>query len=211
MTVRGRAQARYEAHHRSGQRYGFSFGEASRAAQFSTWLGPRKRLLDAGCRDGTLLRHYAAAHRAVGCDLDATALRAVHDAGIAPVVHVDLLQGLPFRGSAFDAVILGEVLEHLADAGNVLADIARVLVPGGLFLGSVPNAYRLRNRLMFAMGRPFDPDPTHVHWFAPAQLRRLLERTGFERVEFVFLESRFLRLSPSLFGNTMLWKAHRRA
>ena len=206
-----RAQARYQEHHRDRARYGFSFGEQQRAAQFTQWLGPQKRLLDAGCRDGTLLRHYAARHRAVGCDIDAIALGRVQAAGIAPVVHVDLSQGLPFEDGAFDAVILGEVLEHLPDTMPVLSEISRVLRAGGLFLGSVPNAFRLRNRLLFASGRPFDPDPTHVHWFSPRSLRPLLTRAGFEGIEFVFLESRYLRLSPRLFGNTMLWKAHRGA
>lgn len=204
------AKARYEAHHAAGARYGFSFGEEARAAQFAAWLGQGKRLLDAGCRDGTLMRHYADAHRTVGCDLDGCALLKCRSLTGVPVANADLMQALPFCDGVFDGVVLGEVLEHLADPAFVLAEVRRVLSPGGVFVGSVPNAYRLRNRIAFALGRRFDPDRTHLHWFSPRDIRELLEAAGFTAVEIVFLESRYLSLGPAMFGNTMLWRAERR-
>ena len=56
-----------------------------------------------------------------------------------------------------------------------------MLRPGGFFLGSVPNAYRLRNRLVFLLGRPPETDPTHLHMFSPDAIRALL--AGFEGPE----------------------------
>jgi SAM-dependent methyltransferase len=91
----------------------------------------------------------------------------------------------------------------------VIQEVRRVLKPGGLFVGSVPNGYRLKNRLTFLAGGRFDSDPTHLHLFSPDDLRRLLADAGFADVQLTFRESRFLRLHPRLFGNTMLWRARR--
>lgn len=208
-TNRWTSKVRYREHHAEGRRYGFSFGERARADRFGTWIGRGRRVLDAGCRDGTLMRHYADGNVVVGCDIDDRALRLCREHHRLPVVNVDLMQGLPFANASFDAVVLGEVLEHVVDPRFVLGELRRVLNPGGVFVGSVPNALRLRNRLMFLAGRSFETDPTHLHFYAPAGIERLLREGGFVEVEFAFRESRLLSLSPRLFGNTMLWKAVR--
>jgi SAM-dependent methyltransferase len=202
-------QQRYREHHAARSRYGFSFGEASRAAVFDRWLGSGKTVLDAGCRDGTLTRHYARNNRVVGCDIDDMALVRGRREFDLRVVNSDLAVGLPFRSEQFDAVVLGEVLEHLPDSDATVLEIRRVLKPGGLFIGSVPNAFRLKNRLLFFAGRDFDTDPTHLHRFSPVTLSRTLRKAGFGRISLAFCESRWLALSGRLFGNTMLWCAHR--
>jgi SAM-dependent methyltransferase len=202
---------RYRSHHVEGSRYGFSFGESSRSALFAEWIGRGKVVLDAGCRDGTLLRHYSAGNRVMGCDIDDEALRRCRANVGAPVVHADLLCGLPFAAASVDAVVLGEVLEHLVTPEAVTRDVFRVLRPGGTFVGSVPNGYRLRNRLVFLAGRRFDPDPTHLHLFSPGDLVAMLQAAGFLEIRVEFRESRWLSLSPRLFGNTMLWRAVRKS
>ena len=53
------------------------------------------------------------------------------------MVRMDLL-ALPLRGAAFDAMICSHVLEHVADARRALAEIHRVLVPGGWALLQSP-------------------------------------------------------------------------
>ena len=207
LPTRWTAKVRYREHHSGGNRYGFSFGERARADCFTAWIGRDRRVLDAGCRDGTLLRHLMQGNAVVGCDIDDEALRRCRAAHRVPVVNVDLMQGLPFADGAFDAAVLGEVLEHVPDPGFVLAELRRVLQPGGLFVGSVPNALRLRNRLTFLIGRSFEHDPTHLHFYAPGDIRRLLAGAGFVDVHLAFRESRWLTLSPRLFGNTLLWRA----
>lgn len=201
---------RYQEHHEAGGRYGFSFGEAARAKVFVDWLGSGRRVLDAGCRDGTLMRHYAKSNRVIGCDIDDNALRLSRRHLAIPVAACDLMTGLPFADAVFDAVVLGEVLEHVPAPAFVLGEVRRVLRPGGLFVGSVPNAYRLKNRVRFLLGRPFDSDPTHLRFFSPESLRAALQEAGFGEIDILFLESRYLWLRPSLFGNTMLWRATRR-
>ena len=56
-------------------------------------------------------------------------------------------------------------------------------------------------------GRPLDHDPTHLRIFAPRDVRALLG--DFEDVELRFVASRFLRLSPRLFGNIVVFSARR--
>src|SRR6185295_7888354 len=86
----------------------------------------------------------------------------------------DLDEPLPFEDSDFDVVVAGELLEHLRDPRRVVADVRRVLRPGGTFVASVPNAYRLKNRARFLLGRKPDNDPTHLQMFAPGDVRALL-------------------------------------
>ena len=68
---------------------------------------------------------------------------AMVDAGEIPAAcYVGVLRGdatrLPFASASFDAVITSEVLEHIVDDTTALAELARVLRPGGVFAATVP-------------------------------------------------------------------------
>lgn len=54
---------------------------------------------------------------------------------------VDLNAGLPFADASFDTVLLADVLEHIVRPWQLLAEIGRVLAPGGRLIGSVPFLY----------------------------------------------------------------------
>ncbi len=81
-----------------------------------------------------------------------------------------------------------------------------MLHAGGTFVGSIPNSFRLKNRLKFLMGRDFEVDPTHLRHFSPQSLRECLA-TAFTQIELRFVESRLLRVSPRLMGNAICFKA----
>jgi SAM-dependent methyltransferase len=49
-------------------------------------------------------------------------------------------QRLPFRAGAFDVVIVGELVEHVADPAALLAEAGRLLAPDGLLIVTTPNA-----------------------------------------------------------------------
>lgn len=105
-------------------------------------------LLDVGCGSGYLLaRGRRRVRRVVGLDLSLEALSAARarlERQGPPRGGADLLLGdaarLPFVGGAFDAVICTETLEHVPDDASVLAELARVLKPGGRLVLSVPEA-----------------------------------------------------------------------
>ena len=186
-----RWRARYEAHHVRGGRYGYVYGGEWRPDLFREWVGSGAGVLDLGCRDGTLTAAYRGGNRLVGADIDLTALgEAGRGLGI-PTVCADLNDPLPFASKAFDVVVAGEVLEHLIHPASFLAEVARVLAPDGRFMGSTPNAFRLRNRWRFLWGREYDTDETHLHRFSPGRLRRLLE-ASFAGVEIQALGGHFL-------------------
>ena len=82
-----------------------------------------------------------------------------------------------------------------------------MLRPGGMLIGSIPNAYRLKNRLRFLAGRPIEDNPTHLHLIGEAELRRLLG--GFEEIDLRFISSRLLRLQQRLFANIIVFAGRR--
>jgi SAM-dependent methyltransferase len=203
-----RLDERYGAHH-AGEKQEFVFGGDERGAIFAAAVGgPGKRVLDVGCRTGALTRHYAGGNEVVGIDVDRDALaRATERLGIE-TLWADVESGLPFDDESFDVAVAGEVLEHLADPVAAVAQVRRILRPGGVFVGSVPNAFRLKSRVAYARGRyPSDWDPTHLQLFTPEALRALLAR--FDDVHIRFAVGRFVRLHPRLMANVQIFTARR--
>ena len=103
----------YEQHHLSGKRLRQSFLEIKRTQIFSTWLGQGQKILDLGCRDGTLTHHFMEGNQITGGDIDVQALNHATKTYGFETCPVNLNQRLPFDDNSFDAVILAEVLEHL--------------------------------------------------------------------------------------------------
>lgn len=170
------------------------------------WIGKGKVVLDIGCRDGMLTRHVVENNNVIGIDIDRTALIACKERLRIEVLLCNAIEGLPFADASFDIVCCAEVLEHLPFPKITVREIARVLHAGGTFVGSIPNSFRLKNRLKFLMGRDFEVDPTHLRHFSPQSLRECLA-TAFTQIELRFVESRLLRVSPRLMGNAICFKA----
>jgi SAM-dependent methyltransferase len=202
-----RLDERYRAHH-TDEKQEFVFGGDERGAIFAAAVGTGARVLDLGCRTGALASYYAAGNDLVGVDVDREALaRAAERLGIE-TVWADVETGLPFEDASFDAVVAGELLEHLADPAAAVAQVRRVLRPKGVFVGSVPNAFRLKSRVAYALGRyPADWDPTHLQLFTPSALRALL--AGFDDVQIRFAIGRLVPLHPRLLANVQIFVARR--
>jgi SAM-dependent methyltransferase len=118
-------------------------------------------LLDVGCgrrpHEAALGRRV---RRYVGLDWPARPERA------GPDVVGDALR-LPFLPHSFDTVLATELLEHLPAPGAFLAEVARVLRPGGALLVSVP------------FMEPLHEEPRDYTRFTAYGLRYLLEAAGF--------------------------------
>lgn len=200
----------YRAHHSAGGRYGFTYGGKQRAVLLQSWIGRGKRVLDLGCRDGTLESLFSESNAVTGADIDRQALLlGLQDGKLQRVVQLDLRAPLPFAAGAFDCVVCAEVLEHLPQPGLLLAEVARLLRLGGLFVGSVPNAFRLKNRILFLLGKDFERDPTHLQHFSIMGLTTLLTER-FTGLTLLSTVGRFTWLDSRLFGNVLLWKCTKR-
>jgi SAM-dependent methyltransferase len=194
---------RYAEHNRSERGAGFVFARPEREALFRRYVGgPGRRVLDLGCRDGALSQAYLDGNEVVGVDADREALADAARLGIE--THwADLDQPLDLADASFDIVVAGELLEHLRDPRRLVEEVRRVLRPGGTFVASVPNAYRLKGRLLFLFGRPPENDPTHLQMFSAADVRALL--AGFEDPQLNFVAGRLVPLHPRLFANDIVF------
>jgi SAM-dependent methyltransferase len=195
----------YRRHHSDRRPSGFIFCEPERVPLFASGVGgPGLRVLDLGCRDGALSVAYLTGNEVVGVDVDRAALSAAERRGIR-TVWADLDEPLPFEDATFDAVVVGEVLEHLRFPELAILEARRVLRPGGVLVGSVPNNYRLKSRLRFLFGRPPERDPTILRLFGTNDVARLLD--GWTDVEIVCISGRLVRLHPRWFANDIAFRA----
>ena len=139
---------------------------------------PRGRLLDLGCWVGFLLAEARdRGWETIGVEPSEFAVRYARERLGLEVVQAGLLEAdLPPAG--FDAVVMGDVIEHLPDPAGALDRIAGLLAPEGVLYLAVPDA---GSRLARRMGsRWWSVIPTHVQYFTRASLFTLLRRRGFE-------------------------------
>jgi SAM-dependent methyltransferase len=99
---------------------------------------PSARLLDVGCGTGWLAEHFS---DYTGVDGSPDAVAAASQRG-RNVLLADADQPLPFEDASFDGVVLKDLLEHVADPVAVVAEVRRVLRPGGTVFASSPDAQR---------------------------------------------------------------------
>ena len=85
------------------------------------------------------------------------------------------------QGEQFDAVYCAEVVEHVIDPRRFLETLAGLLRRGGVLLLTTPHIREYRRRGYTKMQAP-----DHKVYFNDANLRRLLQECGFERIRFRF-------------------------
>lgn len=124
----------------------------------------RGRLLDLGCGLVPYYGIYAPRIEASVCvDWPQTGHASVH-----LDVHADLNAALPLRTDAFDTVLLTDVLEHIARPAELVAEIARVLRPGGTLVATTPFLYWLHEQ------------PHDYYRYTEFALRRFCDEAGLE-------------------------------
>ncbi len=171
-------------------------------------------VLDVGCSSGYLAAALARCGcRVTGVEADpsaAAAARMVCDQVIEGDVEAADVRTACARAGGFDAIVCGDVLEHLRDPWDTLAFLATLLAPGGRAVVSLPNvavwsARRelLRGRFPYADHGTFDR--THLRFFTRASARELVERAGLTVAE-EHVAPAFLPFEPLLrrrLGGTM--------
>ena len=106
-------------------------------------LPPAMRVLDAGCGEGILVEEYATRLDIMGVDANYSSERVTHGSVTA----------LPLPDASFDRALCLDVLEHLSyeDQPRALAELFRILRPGGELFVSVPNLAHLQSRIHFLL------------------------------------------------------------
>jgi SAM-dependent methyltransferase len=111
-----------------------------------------RRVLDAGSGRGDFAA-LVAAPDVVCVDQSEAAVEAARGRGLE--AHRADIQALPFADGAFDVVVCNWVLYHLGDRARGIAELARVLRPGGRFVG----IYNCRDHLLEVWGDTWDGEP----------------------------------------------------
>lgn len=146
------------------------------------------RVLDVGCSTGYLAALLAArGHEVIGIEVDPAAAAAARERGGFDVVLGSAADpaDLDRAPGTFDAILCGDVLEHLADPGAVLRALRGRLAPGGVLVASLPNAVHWTARRAVLRGDfPQEDhgifDRTHLRFFTRGSARALLEDAGLE-------------------------------
>lgn len=139
------------------------------------------RVLDVGCGGGSFLEALARNKwEAFGVEISKTASAHVRGRGIE--VFCGELKEANYPDEHFDVVIASELLEHVADPGELLAEIARVLRPGGLLWATTPHGRGISARVLGLEWTAVCP-PEHLQLFSVAGIRGLLSGAGFRRLE----------------------------
>ena len=150
------------------------------------WQG--KDVLDLGCAGGFMAEAMAARGANVtGIDPAAQAIKAARShanaAGLQVAYDVGVGEALPYDAAVFDAVICVDVLEHLADLHKVLAEVTRVLRPGGHFLYDTINRNPLASLVTITVAEDvlrLLPHGTHDPrmFIKPRELHAAMEGAG---------------------------------
>lgn len=132
-------------------------------------------VLEAGCGEGYGADLIAdVARRVIGLDYDEATVAHVGARYPRIEMHHGNLAELPLPDESVDVVVNFQVIEHLWDQGQFIAECRRVLRPGGALLISTPN------RITFSPGRDTPLNPFHTRELDAAELRELLTDAGLE-------------------------------
>ncbi len=162
------------------------------------WAG--RDVLDLGCAGGFMAEALdARGARVSGIDPSAGAIAAARDHAQQQDLDIAYQTGvgeaLPYAGAQFDAVVCVDVLEHVQDLGQVLAEVCRVLRPGGCLLFDTINRNPLAQLATITIAEDvlrLLPKGTHdpALFIRPQELRDQLEAAGLTPGRFTGLGPR---------------------
>jgi 2-polyprenyl-3-methyl-5-hydroxy-6-metoxy-1,4-benzoquinol methylase len=150
--------------------------------------GRGRKALDVGAADGFLSERLTAQGWSVTALERDPALAARAHGRCKEVVVADLEAAPPLLNGPFEAIVYGDVLEHLSDPRAALVALNRTLAPGGTVVVSVPNVAHLWVRLSLGLGRVDYADRgildrTHLRFFTRRTFVAFLRDAGLTVAE----------------------------
>jgi ubiquinone/menaquinone biosynthesis C-methylase UbiE len=140
---------------------------------------PGTRLLEIGSGLGHLVGQLDGMFTTVALDVNHWAL--LQSKAVAPrtLLQVASAEEIPFANGSFGVVIIKHVVEHLPHPGKAIAELGRVMAPGGTLIFATPN--------LASLSRPSKGekwigyhDPTHISLKPPSEWLAMLKDAGFK-------------------------------
>ena len=136
------------------------------------------RALDIGCGNGRFIRSMnSLGWRCEGVEFSETAVNVCRQAGLK-VFHGELNEA-GFADASFDLVTARHLIEHVPDPAALVAEIARIIKPGGRVVFETPNNRSL-GRKLFGKRWFANEVPRHLVLFNTASLALLVKQHGFK-------------------------------
>jgi len=193
-------------------RYSLPYSSHGSHAKIASMVGIGWKVLDVGCAIGSLGKYLKETKNChvVGIEIDKNAAeiaRNIYDKVI--IGDVEELQEIVFSNEYFDAIILADILEHLARPDILLVKLKRYLKPEGYVIASIPNIAQLEIRLKLLFGKfEYEEtgilDRTHLRFFTLKTAKELFHEVGYEviLVDYTGLRSKYhvLKFIPKLFA-----------
>lgn len=164
------------------------------------WLGGCRRVVEVGTGEGQVARRLAGAGvgTVVGVDLSTLQLAAARSRGGGPVFARGSVEAIPVRTGWADGALACLVFEHVEAVDEAIAEVARVLAPGGRFafflnhpLLQTPDSGWIDDQIL---------DPPEQYWRVGAYLR---EQMTIELMD-QGIDIRFVHRPLSRYVNTLL-------
>ncbi len=156
----------------------------------SDWHG--LKVLDVGCGGGYTCEFLAQRGAEVtGIDQSAACIEAAEGHSAAMGLTIDYRVGvgetLPFEDDGFDVVVCVDVLEHVESPAATVAEIGRVLRPGGQFcFDTINRTWQSRVLMIWLLEDVLRLIPRGIHdwqkFVRPEELEELLVQAGFSEV-----------------------------
>ncbi|MDP2586646.1 MAG: methionine biosynthesis protein MetW [Candidatus Komeilibacteria bacterium] len=188
-------------------------GNRPRYAIFLSWLTDNIKLLDVGCGDGYFLQAVKSKLNNVeelGLDISAQAIEFCRGRNLNARLF-NASDPWDFADKSFDYVVISEVLEHLVNTEEALAEAKRIARKGVLV--SIPNIALYKHRLRLMFGGRFPKQwavapEEHLRYFSLTDFKETLTKLGFTIAEVkAGSGTRILRnIWPNLFANQICFK-----
>jgi SAM-dependent methyltransferase len=141
------------------------------------------RILDAGCGSGRNMVELGRLGTVTGVELSGTSVSLARQREAGEVIEGSVLE-MPFDSNSFDLAVSLDVIEHLEQEVDALAELRRVVAPGGSLLVTVP-AYGW-------LWSGHDEINHHHRRYTRRSLQRVAEDAGWKQVRTTYFNSLLL-------------------
>jgi SAM-dependent methyltransferase len=148
------------------------------------------RILDFGCAGGHFLSRVSKRWTRYGVDISNEARAIAEQKGIRTFKSV---ADIEHWGNWFDVITMFATIEHLPRPKETVAELSKLLKPGGLFVVMTGDAGSIKAILQGEKWKMYAP-PGHLHFFTARSLDCLMKSLGFRKVKHLYTDGGMTRI-----------------